>query len=367
MMKTELGENLNEKKHRLLNCDLLRLAAAYLIVVLHLSVQYINKAPASMEEYMVWQQAVKISAVSRIGVPLFVMLSGAFLLGPDRKITLPVIFRKYLPKLVAIFLLWSAFYTFKEQKDWTYFVQGHYHMWYLYLMAGLYLFTPLFKHITEHATKAQMIYFVVLCAVVTSLEKLNEGLWENQLLDSVMGKLSLSVFFGYIGYFAAGWLFRRYTPSWPVTGMLAVLGIAAFRYTYMTTWELNPMFGFESPNLVFFSNYSPTVFLMSFAVFAVTAKLGVFTEKLEEKGFLRPLGAVIGRLAKYLLVVYLVHPAVISYCREAELLQNADTAASLLENALIVYFISLFISMLLTEALAIMKKTCCLVLRKIKC
>lgn len=373
-----------EAKHlseRLVNYDILRILAAYLIVMLHLSVQYINKAPVSVDEYLNWQQAVKLATVSRVGVPIFVMLSGAFLLRPDREISLITIFRKYLPKLVILFVFWSLFYSLAEQdffehltssglsdswnkidwnKFWPYFAQGHYHMWYLYMLAGLYLLTPLIKHITLQASKAQLIYFVVLCVVVTSVTKLNQELWNISLLDIILDKLSLSFFLGYIGYYVAGYLLSTYTPGWRIAAVVFVLGILSFRFTYQETWKLNPMFGFEQPNLIYFSNYSPTVFIMSFAVFLLAAKV-IFMKSW------RPLKIVTGYLPQYMLVVYLVHPFIITQCRAAAILLPSESAWSLPQNALIIYIISLAVSVLIMQFYRLVLKLPKLVFRTGRC
>ncbi|MBE6034899.1 MAG: acyltransferase [Clostridiales bacterium] len=366
---------------RLINYDILRILAAYLIVMLHLSVQYVNKAPASVEEYLQWQQSVKLAALSRPGVPIFVMLSGTFLLRSDKEVSLKTIFKKYLPKLVLIFVFWSFFYSLSEQdffkvslesgfadswntidwnKFWFNFAQGHYHMWYLYMLAGLYLITPLIKHITAHASKPLLVYFVFLCVLITSVTKLNQDFWELSLLDMILDKLSLSFFLGYIGYFVAGYLFSTYTPSWWVSAVIFVLGVVSFRFTYQETWGMNPMFGFDTPNLIYFSNYSPTVFLMSFAIFLLAAKLAFIK-------LWKPLQALVLKLPKYMLAVYLVHPFVIKQCRSAAILLTADSAWSLPENAMIVFLISLAVSIIIMQAYWLVLRIIQLVFRTVRC
>ncbi|QHI72098.1 acyltransferase [Aminipila terrae] len=373
-----------ERKHspeRLINYDILRILAAYLIVMLHLSVQYINKAPASVEEYLLWQQGVKFGALSRVGVPIFVMLSGAFLLRPEKNISLETIFKKYLPKLIAIFLFWSFFYSLAEQgffehiikygfshswnainwtKFWYYFAQGHYHMWYLYMLAGLYLITPLIKHITAQASKSQLIYFVVLCVLITSVTKLNEDLWHISILHMILDKLSLSFFLGYIGYFVAGYLLSIYTPGWRISAFLFILGVFSLRFTYQETWSLNPMFGFNEPNLIYFSNYSPTVFFMSFAVFLIAAKLGFIK-------LWKPLRPLADQLPKYMLAVYLVHPFIIDQCRRAAILLPAKSAWSLPQNAFIIFIISLIVSIILMQIYWLVIRIIQLVFRTARC
>lgn len=381
MESKEIQEEQVNREKRLLHYDMLRILAAYLIVVLHLSVQYINKAPDSVEGYLQWQQAVKFSAASRVGVPLFVMLSGAFLLHPNKSVAISAIFKKYLPKLLIIFVFWSFFYSLAEQDFfyhlpawglsrswqkvdwdvfWPYFIQGHYHMWYLYMLAGLYLITPLLKQITAQASRVQISYFVFLCVLITSIAKLNEGIWHQEMVDLLFDKLSLSFFMGYTGYFIAGFLFRYYQFSWKTCLVIFFLGLAAFRFTYVETWQMNPMFGFLEPNLTYFSNYSPTVFLMSFGIFLLTAKLGFLK-------LWRPIQLVIAHLPPYLLTVYLIHPFVIGWCRRMGLLLATDQARSLMVNGAIVFALSLGASIILVQIYRLLLGLIHLVFRAFKC
>src|SRR5699024_727254 len=108
-------------------------------------------------------------------VPVFVMISGRFFLDPQRKISIYKIFDKYLKRLIVAFAFWSAIYqVFYAVKNYAFgentlinlngyiyeFFLGAYHMWYLYMLAGLYLLTPLIRKFT--AEKKALIYAIVL-------------------------------------------------------------------------------------------------------------------------------------------------------------------------------------------------------------
>ncbi|QIB68140.1 acyltransferase family protein [Aminipila butyrica] len=381
METTEKQGDLLDKEKRLLHYDILRILAAYLIVMLHLSVQYINKAPDSVEGYLQWQQAVKFSAASRVGVPLFVMLSGAFLLHSDKEVSLSAIFKKYLPKLIIIFVCWSFFYSLAEQNFfyhvpqwgfsrswqavewkvfWPYFIQGHYHMWYLYMLAGLYLITPLLKHIAAQASRTQLIYFVLMCVLVTAVTKMNEVLWHLKIVDMFLEKLSLGFFLGYIGYFLAGFLFRQHRFGWKLSLVVFALALEAFRFTYQETWRMNPMFGFREPSLIYFSNYSPTIFFMSFGVFLLFAKLDFLKPP-------KPIQQGIACLPQYLLTVYLLHPFIIDWCRRLDWLFPTVQANSLPINGVIVFAVSLGVSIILVQLYRLPVRLIRLVFRTPKC
>lgn len=354
---------LTSENNRIAGYDLLRLGAAYLIIILHLSVEYISSPPTSVEAYLQWELAIKISALSRVGVPIFVMLSGAFLLDPSKNMTIRRVFTGYMPKLLATFAGWSFFYALNEQGFFQMIpqigpgaawgaldterliiemVKGHYHMWYLYMLAGLYLISPLLRHITAHSGKMELIYFVLLAMTVLGLSKLNEEWWHIELIESILDKMAMSFVIGYIGYFVAGYLIKRYEPSWITCVVFIFLGALAFKYTYEETIRLNPIFGFAKPNLVLFSNYAPTVFIMSIALFMLVSKL-------KGKLIKGKLGDFVGKGAHYTLVIYLVHPYVIRLLREMKMLLPKDSSWNLLINGAYVYVISLIFAIIIME------------------
>lgn len=353
-------------KSRLVNYDLLRIAAAYLVVLLHLSAPYISQAPDSLQAYKEWEYAIALSAFSRIGVPVFIMLSGLFLLQPQKELPISVIFTKYLPKIALIFFVWSSFYAFAEQGFyhrlwasgfdfrycwgkmdrsffWESLWQGHYHLWYLYMLAGLYLVTPLVRILASHATNQQLCYFLNLCIGITFITKFNDCLWKIKPLSEVLDMLSLHFVFGYVGYFLAGYFLDKRFSFHSDKGALFVylLGAGAFIFTVFWTIQANPLFGFHIPELILFSNYSPTVFLMSFAVFT-------FAAKCKDVSF-PPMIRRMANLSKYMIFVYLIHPFIITEMRKTVFLSGSMPVSFLPFGALVIFLISLCFSIVLEQ------------------
>lgn len=102
---------------------------------------------------------VFFNSLSRIGVPLFVMISGALFLDERKNVTLKSIFSKNIKSLAIITVIWSSFYSTIYQillpllgneavnvkAFLSAIVFGHRHMWYLYMIIGLYAITPVFE------------------------------------------------------------------------------------------------------------------------------------------------------------------------------------------------------------------------------
>lgn len=299
---------------RIAGYDALRAVSAYLVVLLHLSVGCLQQKGLSEAA---WGAANVLSAFSRVSVPLFVMLSGAFLLDPERVFSLSYHFKKRIPRLAYLFFGWSLFYAgcsavfawvknnqaFDMRSFLRELVEGHYHMWYLYMLAGLYLIAPILRVLCEHGSKALLQYLIALSLLITSVTKLNEQLFHWEILSSVLGKVSLFAVFGYVGYFVAGYYFKTYPPGkrarklWYLAGALALIAAA-----WGTRALSVPAEG--GLNAALYSYYAPTVFIMSFAVFIFGAQEG----RVKHNG---RLGKAARKMAPHLLTVYLVHPFLI--------------------------------------------------------
>ncbi len=155
--------------------DFIRAIAIFLVICIH-SMGLVNIAEDSGDS-----EAKVISACMNIiycGVPLFVMLSGALLLGKEEPTI--VFLKKRLSRVLIPFLLWSIvvgsiLYVqeggrsvfgclgFLTKGILTSGVHGVY--WYVYMILGLYLLTPVLRTIVQSGGG----HFVVsLCVGIAS-------------------------------------------------------------------------------------------------------------------------------------------------------------------------------------------------------
>lgn len=152
------------EKQRIFYFDILRILATFAVVVLHVAAQ--NWYSQDVHSFA-WNAFNIYDSLVRFAVPVFCMVSGALFL--DRNIAVKSIYTKYLPRIVGAFLFSSSIYAF-----WDFFrhdnslrgtisqvFQGHYHLWFLLMIAGLYVAIPVLKKIAEDKTIEK--YFL-LCA-----------------------------------------------------------------------------------------------------------------------------------------------------------------------------------------------------------
>ena len=209
---------------------------------------------------------------SLMGVPLFLMLSGALLLAPSKKDEDPfVFFKKRLIRVGLPFIFWNivcfVWMFCVENRPFTlsFVVSGvlegpHFVLWYLYMLVGLYLVTPVLRVMVAHFTDRLFKYFLCVWFIGTTTPPLIV------LLSNGQYHLSTNIFLLplYVGYFVAGAYFVNVNVRRRVLGVLAFLG---FILTVIAT-AVMAMFHIENGDISLFQlYYSPFVILASFSFF----------------------------------------------------------------------------------------------------
>ena len=152
--------------------DLLRILAAFTVVMLHVSPQaYLDVEIASAP----WNVMNVITGLCCWNVSAFFMLSGAFLLAPQKAMSTRTLYRKNIARLAAAFVFWSAVYALtycllRGKGKWTFLnelLRGHYHMWFVFTLISLYAVVPLLRKITE--SKKATEYFLLIGFLFTYL------------------------------------------------------------------------------------------------------------------------------------------------------------------------------------------------------
>lgn len=157
--------------------------------------------------------------------PLFFMVSGALLLPMDSCSTETFI-RKRLSKVLWPTLVWTFLYlgqrivkedavSFTNILSIPFSAQGSGILWFMYVMIGLYLITPIFSPWLRSASRREVELFLLLWGV-TLLYSHIEG-----YLQIAPGYNNVLYYFGgYSGYFVLGYYLHRYVK---VGGLVVAL------------------------------------------------------------------------------------------------------------------------------------------------
>jgi surface polysaccharide O-acyltransferase-like enzyme len=290
--------------------DYLKVAAALAVVWLHLSVvpfaRY-GEAPS-----VLWWFSNLSNVMCRWAVPVFVMISGALLLG--RPINALSFYKKRFSAVLWPLCFWSAFYiairVFVRKEPVSEIaittLQGmpFYHLWYLFMLSGLILFAPFINLlVTEQGIRPKDYPALLsLLLLVLSAKWINE--WFPLHCFSFVG-----LWVPFSCYFLLGYLFARLPDgalpgikrSWLwmcIAGCISLITFANW-YSFKTDFHAGVSHFWASP-------ISPFIMLSSLCVFVLFLK---------EKERLRS-GPVLTLLAESCLGVYLIHPFVLMLIHE---------------------------------------------------
>lgn len=198
------------EENKNLSFDRLRALATIAVIGIHVSSDYVP-AQGSIAQGAFWWGNL-YDSLSRFAVPLFVMLSGALLL--DREEPLGSFLRKRFARLLAPFFFWSCIYIvydlYNEAADGVRhnamqtvrfaFVQlrdgASLHLWYVYMIIGLYLFIPILGAWVRRATEKQLLFFLGIWVVCM--------LCDVPWLEKIKPDLDIRYFTGFAGYAVLG-------------------------------------------------------------------------------------------------------------------------------------------------------------------
>jgi surface polysaccharide O-acyltransferase-like enzyme len=238
------------------------------------------------------------------------MLTGALLLQSTKtNESLSVFFKKRWNRIGIPVLFWGAIfflYDFSvrgQELTSTHVLQGllagpYVHFWYVYLLVGLYLITPLIRVLVAHADWSLMKYFLVIWFFGT-------GVFTLLTLDSSISSQAVwfqdNVFIltGIIGYFVLG----AYVTKLHVSSKLLYLGLVASSiFTIAGTYFVVGTLG-ETYSQFFLTAISFNVIIAAISLFLIM--VDIQNQKIEKKV---PHGAKIIRvISENTLPIYLFH------------------------------------------------------------
>ncbi len=289
--------------------DCLRIIACFGVMILHIASKKWYGTPVTSFE---WNVLNIYDSITRWVVPLFVMISGALFL--NGKQSIEKLYKKYVLRIVTAFLFWSFLYAgvrfiggcgMKEAVK--AFLTGHYHLWFLFMIAGLYIIVPFLRKITESDTLIK--YYLVLAFVfafllpqtVTILKLLSKS-W-GTLVNTMLSNVKFHFTLGFSCYFVLGYYLDRIELGKVARWILYLLGIAGFLFTAGMTAMLSISGG--KPSDTFYGHFTVNILLESVAVF-VFGKYHLKLAGAREKTL-----RLVRKLSKYSFGAYLVHVFII--------------------------------------------------------
>lgn len=310
--------NIPNKEH-VVWMDVVRLAAMFMVVCCHCTDPfnfYPGEPPANIDQIKFLGAAY--GAFLRPCVPLFVMLTGALLLPVGGSTS--IFYKKRIGRVFWPFLIWSVLYNLfpwitgllgcspqmvldcfpysgPEAMRQSFAVSMGYigqmpfnfslldvHMWYIYLLIGMYLYLPIFSAWVEKASDKAKLYFLLAWGVTTLLpyyyQFVSPYIWGSCSWNAFS---MLYYFAGFNGYLLLGHYLRH--TEWSVNKTIAIsiplfmIGyfITFFGFRYITSL---PKYSEEQLEL-FFTYNSLNVVMMTIPVFMLCKKVKIKNDRIK--------------------------------------------------------------------------------------
>ena len=313
------------RPERQLYLDAIRAAATIAVILIHITAQNFHIDPHGTT----WDAFNIIDSGVHWAVPAFLMISGAVFL--EKNITIKEIFRKYIFRIALAYVFWSAVYAvlyiFQHSgagaKDFLReFILGHFHMWFLPVIAGIYLVIPLLKPISEE--KSTEKWFIILGFIfgiaLSQLSSLVPRLIPKEYCSFILkliDKPQVMLVQGYSFYFVLGhYLSKKKEPLIPgkrriYTAGLWLTGIFGWTATALLTKYLSIKSG--KATSIAYGDLTINVLLESIFVFCIFKSL--FHDENQDKTVPKLLESIVNFLSKYSFGVYLVHPLFLKILR----------------------------------------------------
>ena len=302
-------------RRRVIYFDILRIVAIFFVVFVHLAAQHWADVDVSSRAWFAFNL---YCTTGKWSVPIFVMISGALFLGRD--VSISAILKKNVARIATVFLFWSGCYAlvylvFRHAPlavVLSQFITGHYHLWFLYMIVGLYLLIPLLRPIVQNETLTR--YFLLLAFIFTFLLP-QFALFTSFVSYEVSAIIHTVIMYsycffplGFTAYFIGGYYLSRRDFSRREEITLYCIGAAGLLVSVFAPVALSRAQG--TPSDIFYTYNSLNVLCTSVPIF-VFAKQHLNFPRMGERAY-----ALVRKMSKYSFGVYLVHPMVI------ELLQH---------------------------------------------
>ncbi|HOU69512.1 MAG TPA: acyltransferase family protein [Paludibacteraceae bacterium] len=279
--------------------DLLRVIACYMVVQVHVGENYYIGAWDDVNQYSLVVNdlggylAGVCNSLLRISVPLFVMISGYFLF--PMKGSLSDFFRKRLTRVLVPFVVWYVLYAFYGGYVFhlgfktiltnilllpVNFPMYFGHLWYVYMILGLYLLVPVLSPWLERAGKKELQIYLGIWVITLFLRYIH------LLFPSVWGECywnpspMFHYFSGFIGYFLLGYYCKKYVgkltlwQKWS-TLLMITLGLAVTMSLFL--YRLGIYKGVPEVELSWFFD-TPNVAVMTLGVFLLFKDVSIKRE-----------------------------------------------------------------------------------------
>jgi surface polysaccharide O-acyltransferase-like enzyme len=281
--------------------NVLRVCACIAVIIYHVFVNITNTFGTSLKETEKYISIILVN-IWLWHVPSFVMISGVLFLNKEKEITTNILFEKYILRIILALFIFGIPYAFMEI-----FFGAHYqfnimqigvsilnvfqgklwdHMWYLYMIAGLYILLPVFKIFVNNVNKKTLEYILVVLFIFTSIVPTLQNIF------SFKFGLYIPINSVYVFYLLLGHYIHQYNIYLNKKSLI-LMTVLYILYTILM--PLNKDFVNGTSIVGLYGNISPLVVMITFCIFCFLRQY-IVSDK------------IFDLVSKQVFGMYLIHP-----------------------------------------------------------
>lgn len=310
--------------------DILRIICSFFVILIHSS-------------YPMSGYGIFFNAISRFSVPVFIIISGYYMIGSNTDLR---DIKKRALRLFFTVIAWSGIYYIYgivsksiEYKGIraliTYLLTEPIHLWFMYALIILYILTPVSNVFCKNASKKEYIYALALMFCFGTVLKTLSCVKEFYIVSVIVDKSKIDICSGMLLLYMSGYYLRKFDTNIKSRSLL-IAGISASAFTVVGTFLLYEHYPEYSSLLLSFT--SPNVIIAAFS-FYITAKRAI-RKYIHANEKMRNIIHIMSSQTKG---IYLLHPLFIIIAKE--LFTTADNMSyiAIPASAACIFIISLVI------------------------
>lgn len=338
-------------KTRIIYLDFLRIFSVFFMILLHVaSKSWYEPSVTSVQ----WIVSNAWDTLAHFCVPVFVMISGALFLNPQKNISIKKLYSKNILRIITAFVFWSAAYAvyghfispdktvpFSITAFLSDFIYGRYHLWFLFTIVGLYIITPLLRKITESQflTKYYIVIFFIFILCFNTISVID---FFKEPVETISEKISIGLACGYSGYFVLGYYLANENFSKTARKVIYGIGILSACLTVMLSTLSSIKAG--KGNIEMLNNLLPGMFFWGASIF-VFFRYHFSDIKLSESKL-----KFVLLLSKLSFGIYLVHDFIITLLEQIGITTlSYNIFLSIPINTILVFIISFIITYIISK------------------
>lgn len=256
-------------KKRVIWIELLRIMACIGVIGIHAGSQHFRDMPLDSS---VWAISNFYHGINRFAVASFIMISGCLYLDRKRTWELKRLWKRNILPIGVAYIFWQIFYAVYRIcvngiaskgtkavliKFMVYISKSYFHLWYLPMLIGLLIITPMIWEIVNSSRGKQWEEYMILMFLIFQILPYTVNYFPLPWKEHVMNLLNTvkpELVTGYIGYFVLGHYLSHYEISKKLENLIYALGIvmilAAIGLCYISSQKAG------KPVQSFYENYT---------------------------------------------------------------------------------------------------------------